>query len=104
MNFLFSFSQTVFELGSNTVSPMYQAMKMKREFHQSNIVKHHQKVEERVKMSESGLEESSDKLPSCTQDEIEDAFRTVINPAKRRIYDAETVRAKKMRKHKIAMN
>lgn len=77
---------------------MYQAMRMKREFHEGNIVKHHQKVEERLKMSKSGLVEPSDKLPGSTQDEIDDAFRTVINPAKRRIYDAEVIRAKKMRK------
>lgn len=46
-------------------------------------------------MNETGLVNQSKSLPSSTQDEIDDAFRTVINPAKRRVYDAETLRRKK---------
>lgn len=79
---------------------MYQAMKAKRDFHHVNIIKHKQKVEERLKASDNGLPECSNILPSSTQDDIDDAFRTIVNPAKRRIYDAETLRAKKMRKFK----
>lgn len=90
--------QTVFELGGHVVSPMYQAMKAKRDFHETNIVKHKQKVEERLKNTDEGRSESSQGLTSSTQDDIDDTFSTVINPAKRRIYDAEVLRAKKMRK------
>ncbi|KAK3910911.1 ATP-dependent RNA helicase DDX54 [Frankliniella fusca] len=92
---------TVFELGGNPISPMYQAMKAKRNFHQSNIERFQLKVEERLKTQETGLSETSNCLPGSTQDEIDDAFRTVINPAKRRVYDAETLRAKKMKKYNV---
>ncbi|XP_034257022.1 ATP-dependent RNA helicase DDX54 [Thrips palmi] len=93
---------TVFELGGSIASSQYQAMKAKRDFHDTNIGKHKLKREELSLKTDAECLESPQALTSSTQDDIDDTFSTIINPAKRRIYDAETIRAKKMRnKNKV---
>ena len=89
---------TIFELGRNSEAPMFLAMKNKREFHTSNILKHYRRKEERVKMIESTLQENSVNLPRSTQNDIEEAFETVINPSKRKMYDAEGPKDKRLKK------
>lgn len=48
--FLFIDFQTIFEIGQNPTSEVYNVMKMKRDKHCLKILKHHEKLDDRLRI------------------------------------------------------
>lgn len=88
----------ILELGRISSSANFQAMREKRSCHQTTIQKFHQKIADRAKNAIAAPAPADISLPGTTEDEIDEAFKTIIKGSKRRIFDAESVRKKKMRR------
>lgn len=88
---------TIFEIGAKASSTDYQVMKKKRSAHKESIMNFRRKSEELQAKKDAAAEGVSNakKLPSCTADDINEAFSKVVLPKKRKLDDLYKPKKKK---------
>nr|CAD7258899.1 unnamed protein product [Timema shepardi] len=75
---------TVFEISQSTALPGYSVMKCAREKHQNAIAYHAKKIEDREKRDTATKGTDRLTLPASTAEDINETFRDVVAPKKRR--------------------
>lgn len=80
--------QTIFEICGKNKSQDYMVMKEKRAFHKEKISAHHEKIEIKIESSIKAEEYGNKrKLVESDQKEIDETFKEVVLPKKRKIED-----------------
>ncbi|XP_018562547.1 ATP-dependent RNA helicase DDX54 [Anoplophora glabripennis] len=78
---------TIFEICGKNKSQEYLAMKQKRAFHKDKISAHQQLIQKKQEELELLTPTKESNLPGTNSEEINDTFKTVVVPKKRKIED-----------------
>ncbi|GJQ84455.1 hypothetical protein Trydic_g15666 [Trypoxylus dichotomus] len=87
---------TIFEICGKTKSQDYIVMKTKRALHKNQIAAHHQKMDQNI-FDTTMVASTKSTLPESNSDVIEDTFREIILPKKRKIDDLYKKQNKKIK-------
>ncbi|KAJ9574711.1 hypothetical protein L9F63_008124, partial [Diploptera punctata] len=91
---------TIFEIGQSSRSQSYNVMKSTRKQHLNSIQNHKRKLEDNEKENSENTLEERKLLPTSNEDDIQDAFHSIIAPKKRK-RDAQAEAKRKKRRSMV---
>lgn len=86
---------TIFEICQAPTSEVYNVMKMKRNKHHSKIIKHHEKIADRVEEKKALSKKPVVSLEGSNTEDISSTFRSVITERKRKLNESDDISTKK---------